>query len=53
MEDMPNYAAARLNIPPAVRTKVLKSHFDGMKLPKVKKTGKQVLPVLPEILDET
>lgn len=45
MQDMCKRAAARLNIP-------WPSHFDGKKLPKAKKTGKHVLPVFPELLDE-
>ncbi|XP_005928029.3 uncharacterized protein LOC102307223 [Haplochromis burtoni] len=53
MQDMCKRAAARLNIPwPAVQTEIVKSRFDGKKLPKAKKTGKHVLPVFPELLDE-
>ncbi|CAI5644449.1 unnamed protein product [Oreochromis niloticus] len=53
MQDMCKRAAARLNIPwPAIQTEVVKSRFDGKKLPKAKKTGKHVLPVFPELLDE-
>lgn len=53
MQDMCKRAAARLNIPwPAIQAEVVKSRFDGKKLPKAKKTGKQVMPIFPELLDE-
>lgn len=53
MQDMCKRAAARLNIPwPTVQTEEVKSRFDGKKLPKAKKTGKQVMPIFPELLDE-
>lgn len=53
MQDMGKRAATRLCIPwPAVQAEVVKFRFDSKKLPIPKKTGKQVLPILAELLDE-
>lgn len=53
MQDVCKRTAARLNIPwHGVQSEVVKSRFDGEKYPKAKKTGKHVLPVSPELLDE-
>ncbi len=52
MEDMVKCAAARLNIPFPFQAEVAKSQFDGKKLSTVKKSGNQLLPFLPELLDE-
>ncbi|KAL7383047.1 hypothetical protein ABVT39_003943 [Epinephelus coioides] len=47
------HAAAKLNIQwPEVQAEVTRSRYDGKKLPKVKRTGKQLLPIFPELLEE-
>ena len=48
MQEVCKCAAAKLNIPwPAVQTETTKSRYDGKRLPKMKKMGKQLLPVFP------
>lgn len=46
-------AAAKLNVQlPEVQAVATWFHYDGKKLPKVKKTRKQLLPIFPELLEE-
>ncbi|MEQ2250517.1 hypothetical protein ILYODFUR_001684 [Ilyodon furcidens] len=53
VQDMCKSEAARLSIPwPAIQAEVAISRFDRKKLPKARKTGKHVVPVFPELLDE-
>lgn len=45
--------AAKLNISwPAVQVETTRSSYNGKRLPRMKKTGKQLLPVFPEVLNE-
>ena len=53
MHDMCKRAANRLNIPwPVAQAETPSSRFDGKRLRKAKKSGKQTLPFFPELLDE-
>lgn len=53
LQDMCKRAVAKLNIKwPEVQAQVVRSFYDGNKLPKVKRLGKQVMAFFPELLDE-
>lgn len=53
LQDVCKRAATKLNIQwPEVQAEVTRSRYDGKKLPKVKRTGKQLLPIFPELLEE-
>lgn len=53
MQEMCKCMAAKLNISwPAVQVETTRSSYNGKRLPKMKKTGKQLPPVFPELLNE-
>ena len=53
LQDVCKRAAAKLKIQwPEVQAEVARSRYDGKRLPKVKKSGKQLLPIFPELLEE-
>lgn len=47
-QDVSKRTAAKLKM----QAEVLVSCYDGKQLPKVRRTGKQLLPIFPELLDQ-
>ncbi len=53
LQDVCKRAAEKLNILwPTVVAETAKSRYEGRRLPRVKRTARQLLPVIPELLEE-
>lgn len=53
LQDVCQHATAKVNIQwPQVQAELVRSHYDGKKLPKAKRKVKQLMPLFTELLDE-